>query len=206
MNYEIEDNKKWLNISKSSAFANMLGKSADDKHALKSKFDMLQIMNGTNNLKYEELKEIVYFGAIGKLDDEVCRGEELNNHIKNMADKLIKNTKNYKHTSQLDEALFLFLMESEAYVKMLFDETANEVIRKAERERISKITKEDIEKMSLDEYKMEVAKYYMMFYTKSMNDKYLKRFIIWYGESLEEFYDDKTLPVEVAFLISMGFH
>lgn len=206
MNYEIEDNKKWLNISKSSAFANMLGKSADDKHALKSKFDMLQIMNGTNNLKYEELKEIVYFGAIGKLDDEVCRSEELNNHIKNMADKLIKNTKNYKHTSQLDEALFLFLMESEAYVKMLFDETANEVIRKAERERISKITKEDIEKMSLDEYKMEVAKYYMMFYTKSMNDKYLKRFIIWYGESLEEFYDDKTLPVEVAFLISMGFH
>lgn len=206
MNYEIEDNKKWLNISKSSAFANILGKSADDKHALKSKFDMLQIMNGTNNLKYEELKEIVYFGAIGKLDDEVCRSEELNNHIKNMADKLIKNTKNYKHTSQLDEALFLFLMESEAYVKMLFDETANEVMRKAERERISKITKEDIEKMSLDEYKMEVAKYYMMFYTKSMNDKYLKRFIIWYGESLEEFYDDKTLPVEVAFLISMGFH
>ena len=206
MNYEIEDNKKWLNISKSSAFANMLGKSADDKHALKSKFDMLQIMNGTNNLKYEELKEIVYFGAIGKLDDEVCRSEELNNHIKNMADKLIKNTKNYKHTSQLDEALFLFLMESEAYVKMLFDETANEVIRKAERERISKITKEDIEKKSLDDYKMEVAKYYMMFYTKSMDDEYLKRFIIWYGESLEEFYDNKTLPVEVAFLISMGFH
>lgn len=48
-------------------------------------------------------------------------------------------------------------MESEAYVKMLFDETANEVIRKVEKERISKITKEDIEKMSLDEYKMEVA-------------------------------------------------
>ena len=206
MNYEIEDNKKWLNISKSSAFANMLGKSADDKHALKSKFDMLQIMNGTNNLEYEELKEIVYFGAIGKLDDEVCRSEELNNHIKNMADKLIKNTKNYKHTSQLDEALYLFLMESEAYVKMLFDEAANEVMRKAEKERIGEITEEDIEKMSLDEYKMEVAKYYMMFYTKSMNDKYLKRFIIWYGESLEEFYDDKTLPVEVAFLISMGFH
>ena len=204
MNYEIEDNKKWLNISKSSAFANMLGKSADDKHALKSKFDMLQIMNGTNNLKYEELKEIVYFGAIGKLDDEVCRSEELNNHIKNMADKLIKNTKNYKHTSQLDEALYLFLMET--YVKMLFDETANEVIRKAEKERISKTTKEDIEKMSLDEYKMEVAKYYMMFYTKSMDDEYLKRFIIWYGESLEEFYYDKTLPVGAAFFIAMGFH
>lgn len=202
----IEDNKKWLNIGASGAFANMLGKSADDKHVLKSKFDMLQIMNGTNNLKYEELKEIVYFGAIGKLDDEVCRSEELNNHIKNMADKLYKNTKNYKHTSQLDEALFLFLMESEAYVKMLFDEVANEVIRKAEKERIGEITEEDIEKMSLDEYKMEVAKYYMMFYTKSMDGEYLKRFIIWYGESLEEFYDDKTLPVEVAFLISMGFH
>ena len=40
---------------------------------------------------------------------------------------------------------------------MLFNETANEVIRKVEKERISKITKEDIEKMSLDEYKMEVA-------------------------------------------------
>ena len=145
----IEDNKKWLNIGASGAFANMLGKSADDKHVLKSKFDMLQIMNGTNNLKYEELKEIVYFGAIGKLDDEVCQSEELNNHIKNMADKLIKNTKNYKYTSQLDEALFLFLMESEAYVKMLFDEAANEVIRKAEKERISKITKEDIEKNEL---------------------------------------------------------
>lgn len=202
----IEDNKKWLNIGASGAFANMLGKSADDKHVLKSKFDMLQIMNGTNNLKYEELKEIVYFGAIGKLDDEVCQSEELNNHIKNMADKLIKNTKNYKYTSQLDEALFLFLMESEAYVKMLFDEAANEVIRKAEKERISKITKEDREKMSLDEYKMEVAKYYMMFYTKSMDGEYLKRFIIWYGESLDEFYGDKTLPVGAAFLISMGFY
>lgn len=99
MNYEIEDNKKWLNIGASGAFANMLGKSADDEHTLKSKFDMLQIMNGTNNLKYEELKEIVYFGAIGKLDDEVCRSEELNNHIKNMANKLIKNPKNYKHAS-----------------------------------------------------------------------------------------------------------
>ncbi|MDD7599739.1 MAG: hypothetical protein SPJ69_05815 [Campylobacter sp.] len=99
MNYEIEDNKKWLNTSKSSAFANMLGRSADDEHTLKSKFGMLQIMNGTNNLKYEELKEIVYFGATRKLDDEVCRSEELNNHIKNMADKLIKNPKNYKHAS-----------------------------------------------------------------------------------------------------------
>ena len=67
-------------------------------------------------------------------------------------------------------------------------------------------TKEDIEKMSLDEYKMEVAKYYMMFYTKSMDDEYLKRFIIWYGESLEEFYYDKTLPVGAAFFIAMGFH
>lgn len=89
---------------------------------------------------------------------------------------------------------------------MLFNETANEVIRKAEKERISKITKEDIEKMSLDEYKMEVAKYYMMFYTKSMDDEYLKRFIIWYCESLEEFYDNKTLPVGAAFFIAMGFH
>ena len=89
---------------------------------------------------------------------------------------------------------------------MLINETANEVIRKAEKERIGEITAEDIEKMSLDEYKMEVAEYYMMSYTKYMDDEYLKRFIIWYGESLEEFYDDKTLPVEVAFLISMGFH
>ena len=46
----------------------------------------------------------------------------------------------------------------------------------------------------------------MMFYTKSMDDEYLKRFIIWYGENLEEFYDNKTLPVKVAFLIAMGFH
>ena len=99
MNYETEDNKKWLNTSKSGAFANMLGRSTDDKHALKSKFDMLQIMNATNNLEYEELKEIVYFGATRKLDDEVCRSEELNNHIKNMANKLIKNPKNYKHAS-----------------------------------------------------------------------------------------------------------
>ena len=206
MNYEIEDNKKWLNISKSSAFANMLGKSADDKHALKSKFDMLQIMNGTNNLEYEELKEIVYFGAIGKLDDEVCRSEELNNHIKNMADKLIKNTKNYKHTSQLDEALYLFLTESEAYVKMLFDEATNEVIRKAEKERIGEIAEEDIEKMSLDEYKMEVAEYYMMSYTKYMDDEYLKRFIKYYDQSLEEFYDNKIMPMIVALLIATGFH
>lgn len=44
-------------------------------------------------------------------------------------------------------------MESEAYVKMLFDETANEVIRKAEKERINKIAKDTI-KMSLGEYKM----------------------------------------------------
>ena len=93
MNYETEDNKKWLNISKSNIFAKMLGRSTDDKHALKSKFDMLQIMNATNNLEYEELKEIVYFGAIRKLDDEVCRSEELSNHIKNMANKLIKNPK-----------------------------------------------------------------------------------------------------------------
>ena len=140
-------------------FANMLGRSTDDEHTLKSKFDMLQIMNATNNLEYEELKEIVYFGATRKLDDEVCRSEELSNHIKNMANKLIKNPKNYKHTSQLDDALYLFLIQSKAYVKMLFDETANEVIRKVEKERISKITKEDIEKISLDEYKMEVAKY-----------------------------------------------
>ncbi|MDD7599738.1 MAG: hypothetical protein SPJ69_05810 [Campylobacter sp.] len=98
------------------------------------------------------------------------------------------------------------MIQSKAYVKMLFNETANEVIRKAEKERISKITKEDIEKMSLDEYKMEVAKYYMMFYTKSMDDEYLKRFIIWYCESLEEFYDNKTLPVGAAFFIAMGFH
>ena len=206
MNYEIEDNKKWLNISKSSAFANMLVNSADDKHALKSKFDMLQIMNGTNNLKYEELKEIVYFGAIGKLDDEVCRSEELNNHIKNMADKLIKNTKNYKHTSQLDEALYLFLMESEAYVKMLFDEAANETIRNVEKKRIGEITEEDIEKMSLDEYKMEVAEYYMMSYTKYMDDEYLKRFIKYYDQSLEEFYDNKIMPMIVALLIATGFH
>ena len=206
MNYEIEDNKKWLNISKSNTFANMLGRSTDDKHALKSKFDMLQIMNATNNLKYEELKEIVYFGAIGKLDDEVCRSEELNNHIKNMADKLIKNTKNYKHTSQLDEALYLFLMESEAYVKMLFDEAANEVMRKAEKERIGEITEEDIEKMSLDEYKMEVAEYYMMSYTKYMDDEYLKRFIKYYDQSLEEFYDNKIMPMIVALLIATGFH
>ena len=206
MNYEIEDNKKWLNISKSSAFANMLGKSADDKHALKSKFDILQIMNGTNNLKYEELKEIVYFGAIGKLDDEVYRSEELNNHIKNMADKLIKNTKNYKHASQLDEALCLFLMESEAYVKMLFDETVNETIRKVEKKRIGEITEEDIEKMSLDEYKMEVAEYYMMSYTKYMDDEYLKRFIKYYDQSLEEFYDNKIMPMIVALLIATGFH
>lgn len=206
MNYEIEDNKKWLNISKSSAFANMLGKSADDEHTLKSKFDMLQNMNGTNNLEYEELKEIVYFGAIGKLDDEVCRSEELNNHIKNMADKLIKNTKNYKHTSQLDEALFLFLMESEAYVKMLFDETANETIRKVEKKRIGEITEEDIEKMSLDEYKMEVAECYMMSYTKYMDDEYLKRFIKYYDQSLEEFHDDKIMPMIAALLIATGFH
>ena len=46
----------------------------------------------------------------------------------------------------------------------------------------------------------------MMSYTKSMDDEYLKRFIIWYGESLEEFYYDKTLPVGAAFFIAMGFH
>lgn len=82
---------------------------------------------------------------------------------------------------------------------MLFDETANEVIRKTEKERINKIAKDTI-KMSLGEYKMEVEEYYMMNYTKCMDNEYLEQFLKYHSESLEEFYSNKVCLYEYVIM------
>ena len=154
-------NKKWLNIDFSGLFDGVdFANESPEIDELKNGFDILQIMSGTNNLIRNELRKIVYYSAIGVLDDDVCRSAELKNSIENLSNRLIENAPNFtadspdfEYENQLERALFIFLILNEKFVEMFFERVVENEKRKAETKRLLKITRKDVIKMSLEEYK-----------------------------------------------------
>lgn len=67
----------------------------------------------------------------------MCRSAKLKNSIESLANRFIENAPNYtadlpdfKYKNQLEEALFIFLIVNDKFIKMLFDSVVENEKRK----------------------------------------------------------------------------
>lgn len=75
--------------------------SNKELNALKTGFDMLRARSGKSRFKQDKIKKIIYYSAIGALDDdERCRSKELKKMITSLKNRFVKA--DYSYNNQLE--------------------------------------------------------------------------------------------------------
>ena len=70
---------------------------------LKNNFDLLGVRTGKSRLKQDEIKKIIYYSAIGTLDDKNrCRSKELKKTIARLINRFVKDPKSFRKHNQLE--------------------------------------------------------------------------------------------------------
>lgn len=89
---------------------------------LKNNFDLLGVRTGKSRLKQDEIKKIIYYSAIGTLDDKNrCRSKELKKTIARLINRFVKDLKSFRKHNQLEELTFMFLVISECFINTVLD-------------------------------------------------------------------------------------
>ena len=89
---------------------------------LKNNFDLLGVRTGKSRLKQDEIKKIIYYSAIGTLDDKNrCRSKELKKTIARLINRFVKDPESFRKHNQLEELTFMFLVISECFIKTVLD-------------------------------------------------------------------------------------
>lgn len=89
---------------------------------LKNNFDLLGVRTGKSRLKQDEIKKIIYYSAIGTLDDKNrCRSKELKKTIARLINRFVKDPKSFRMHNQLEELTFMFLVIRECFINTVLD-------------------------------------------------------------------------------------
>lgn len=87
---------------------------------LKTNFDLLGVRAGKSRLKSDEIKKVIYYSAIGTLDDKNrCRSKELKKMIVSLKNRFINEPGDLKYNNQLEKFLSFSLAVSKEFVRTI---------------------------------------------------------------------------------------